>query len=330
LLTLAFPHFVDAQALGHNGSIIVAIMVWGFYYLQKNADIRGGVIWGLLAYKPSWAVTYFVMLLVSRRWKAALAMGSCAVVQILLTLPFVGIHSWIEWRQVLTDGAKGYGVYENWVNVARDVISYPRRAWTDWHAPAETRDLLKSRLVANLLICIAVEVTARVAALRGRRAKHWTYAAGAFLLLGFWMCCYRITYYDTIVATLPIALLLMVPTQIFVPYFYRRTNLAWNLTGQPGETTLTLGPRNYGTICNPLIAYMLPLILWHPWTGVFVDTVGKAIAWPIFMDPGTFDELLEFLPFGPRYWRPVLDQPLIVPFYAVCWLWAGWMWLREK
>ncbi|HYV35944.1 MAG TPA: glycosyltransferase 87 family protein, partial [Gemmataceae bacterium] len=301
----------------------------GYYYLQKNADIRGGILWGLLAYKPSWAVTYFVMLLVSRRWKAALAMGACGMAQILLTLPFVGVHSWLEWRQVLAEGAKGYGIHENWVNVARDLISYPRRAWTDWNAPPLERDLFKSRLAAYVLIGVALEVTARLAAMRGHRAKHWTYAAGAFLLLGFWMCCYRITYYDTIVATLPIAILLMVPSHVFVPYFFRRTPLAWSMKQQTREAGLTLPERNYGNVCNPLIVYMLPLILWHPWTGVFVDTVGKAIAWPLGLDPGTFDDLMVMLPDGWE-WSLYFNQPLIVPFYAVCWLWAGWMWLREK
>jgi hypothetical protein len=292
LLVFIFPHFIDAQTLGHNGALIVTLLVWGYYYLQKNADLRGGILWGLFAYKPSWAVTYFVMLLVSRRWKAAMAMGACALAQILLTLPFVGVHSWLEWRQVVATAAPGYGVYENWVATSRDLFSFPRRALTDWSAEPSQRDLFESRLIGHVLIGVALEVTVRLTSLRGRRSKRWSYAAGAFLLLGFWMCCYHITYYDTIFATLPLALLLMTPAHIFVPYFFRRAQLVWQLgRAGGGRSILALPPRSYGWVCNPLVVYGLPLILWNPW-----------------------------------WW----GQPFIVPFFAVMWLWAGWLWLREK
>ena len=95
------------MTLGHNGSVIVAALVWGYYFLHQNRDLLGGAVWGLIAYKPSWAVTYFLMLVVARRWRAALGMGLCAVAQILLTLPLVGVHSWLEWRQVVSEANAG-------------------------------------------------------------------------------------------------------------------------------------------------------------------------------------------------------------------------------
>ena len=53
-------------------------------------------------------------------------------------------------------------------------------------------------------------------------AKHWSLAAGAFLLLGLWQTCYHITYYDVMFTTLPLALLWCVPGPPLTAVFWRR------------------------------------------------------------------------------------------------------------
>jgi hypothetical protein len=332
-LVIAFPNFRHAQGLGHNGAIIVAILAWGYHFLRHDADLRGGIIWGLMAYKPSWAVTFFLMLVVTRRWKAALGMGACAVVQILLTLPFVGVQSWLEWPQVIGQASEGYGMWRNWVDTSVDLLSYVRRMWTDFSQPEKQRDLFETRLMGYVLIGVALEVTVRLASMRGRRAKRWSYATTAFLMLGFWMTTFHITYYDTIFATVPVAVLLLTPAHVLVPYFFRRDALSWTATGVAEGQTLALAPRNYGLACNPLIVYVLPLLVWNAWTKEFFDDLGQwygTVAQALRLRGGwTFQDVVAALPQG-WDWVPWLDQPLVVPWFAVLWLWAGWLWLREK
>jgi hypothetical protein len=324
LLCVWIPGFDSAQCLGHNGSLIVALLVWGYYFLQKNAEIRGGLLWGLVAFKPSWAVTYFLMLVVSRRWTAALAMGACGLAQIMLTIPFVGVHSWEEWQVVLAEANNGYGEFFNWVRCSRDMLSMPRRLLNDFSKEFGTRDTFEARVIGFMLLGLVLEATVRLTSLRGRRAKRWSYAAGAFLLLGFWMTTYHITYYDTMFAALPLALLLFVPAPLWVPHFFRQRRLEWDGAGPVDAWKMSLPPGKFGLVCNPLIALLLPLIIINP---VEIPLPPAFMAewfwyWPQHVIFGTAmpDKIIP-------YW---LQLPLIVPFFMMLWAWAGWMWLRER
>jgi hypothetical protein len=323
LLCVWAPGFNSAQCLGHNGSYIVALLVWGYYFLQKNADIRGGFIWGLFAYKPSWGLTYFLMLLVSRRWKAALAMGTCALAQIMLTIPFVGVESWHNWKTVVDEANHGYGQYWNWVRHSRDMLSMARRVLNDFDKPFGERDSMLARVIGAMLLGMIVEATIRLTSLRGRMAKRWSYAGGAFLLLGFWMAVYHITYYDAMFTALPLALLLFVPGHVMQPYFFWRPRLEWDGTGPASDWKLSLSPRNFGLICCPLIVYLLPVILWDQ-IGVTLPQwlVEWAWYWPQHLLLGR--EMPETIA---PYW---LNIPFIVPCFMLLWVWAGWMWLRER
>jgi hypothetical protein len=291
LWAIIVPHYHDAMTLGHNGSLIVAITVWGYYFINKDQDGRGGAVWGLLAYKPSWAVSYFVMLLVARRWRAALAMGTCAAVQIVLTLPFVGVHSWLEWFHILGDVSNGYGKWGRWVEVSRDMLSVPRRLMNDFQAAEGQRDLFEARLIGFVLMGVVIDATVRLTTLRVRAgAKHWSFAAGAFLLLGFWQSCYHITYYDVMFTTLPLALLLCVPGPLRTAVFRRRERTVYVGAGPAEGAALRLAGGRYGLVWNPLIVVALPLIVWNT-----------------------------------RLW----NIPIIHGLLMILWLWAGYVWLCE-
>ena len=321
LLCIVVPGFHDAMTLGHNGSFIVAALVWGYYFLHQNRDLLGGAVWGLIAYKPSWAVTYFLMLVVARRWRAALGMGLCAVAQILLTLPLVGVHSWLEWRQVVSEANAGYGEVNNWIHHSRDMLSIPRRLLNDRDAAYGTREPFEARLIGYMLLGAVLEATVRLTTLRVRRDKRWTHAGAAFLLLGFWMCTYHITYYDTMFTTLPLALLLLVPAHPLVPYFLQRLRATWSIGGPADGATLELSRRNYGAVCNPLIVVLLPLVVWNP-IGI------KVSPW-----------VVQRFWYGPQQWFGkavpevtegyLVDLPFIIVFFLMLWAWAGYWWLRE-
>jgi hypothetical protein len=290
LLVVVFPGVYSAQSLGHSSIVILALLIWGYYYLQKNADIKGGILWGLIAYKPTWAVVYFVGLLIARRWRAALAMGLCGVAQILLTLPFVGVQCWQDWYEVSRDGAKWYNKSAAWINCARDLNAIPRRHgllvdWSEEGNPKPQPERFEVAIVTFLLIATFFEATVRLTTLRTRGRKRWSPAGAAFLLTGIWMCCWRITYYDTMFVALPVALLCCTPSMVNQPFFWRKLRRQWKW----GDRVLALPARNFGWICNPLVVGLLPFMV---------------------AEPGWF------------------NVPWVVPFFALTWLWAGWLWLR--
>jgi hypothetical protein len=262
LLVLIFPGVSAAQTLGHSSVVLLTLLIWGYYYLQKNRDVRGGVLWGLMAYKPTWAVIYFFALVLARRWRAALAMGLCGLLQIAITIPFVGVDSWKQWYQVSREGAKGYNRWEGWVNCARDLNSFPRRILVDWREQhAEERSLSwEMTAITYILLATFLEATVRLTVLRTRGPMRWSPAGAAFLLTGLWMCCWRITYYDTMFVALPAVLLMCTPSAVTEPFFWRRSRREWTFRGR----TLTLPARNFGWVCNPLVVGLLPLMALEP------------------------------------------------------------------
>lgn len=285
LFVIIFPGVYSAQALGHSSIVILTLLIWGYYYFQRNADVRGGMLWGLIAYKPTWAVIYFGSLVIVRRWKAALVMGLCGVAQILLTIPIVGVDTWRTWFDVSRDGATWYNKDSAWVRCSRDLNALPRQLLVDFRDPEARPDRFEINIITYILIAFFFEATVRLATLRVHKTKRWSPAGAAFLLTGLWMCCWRITYYDTLLVALPAALLLCTPSAITEPFFWRRTRREVQFRGH----TIALPQRNFGWVCNPLVVVLLPLMVW--------DTAWESL-------------------------------PVVLPCFALLWLWAGWLWLR--
>jgi hypothetical protein len=217
-------------------------------------------------------------------------MGLCGVLQILLTLPFVGVHSWFEWYDISREGARSYNKWPGWVSCARDLNSLPRQVLIDWKADHDAQDKSLSfemTLITYVLIATFFEATIRLTALRMRGRRSWIVPGAAFLLIGLWFCCWRITYYDTLLVALPAALLLCVPAPVTVPFFVYRSRPLWTF----GGAELRLPLRRFGLVCNPLVVGLLPIMVWEPsWWGV----------------------------------------PWIQALFALLWLWAGWLWLRSR
>src|SRR5262249_41673373 len=151
----------------------------------------GGVVWGLLAFKPVWAMSFFLVLVLTGRWRFGLAMLAVGALLGLATLPFVGLSSWFVWLAVGREAWHLYGIEENWILLSRDLLSIPRRYLTDFKAPLEERDVawLKPTLLGWGMLVAILEVTVRLAVVRQSRAADGP--ATAFLFLGAWLCCYH-------------------------------------------------------------------------------------------------------------------------------------------
>jgi arabinofuranan 3-O-arabinosyltransferase len=227
-LILIYPGCRGAVDLGQNSPFTLAILVWGWACLARGRPTLGGVIWGLLAYKPVWAVSFFAVLLLLRQWRAALAMVVAGASLALATLPFVGVHSWMHWLTIGQEAAKIYNVDPNWVHLSRDVLNVPRRIMIDFNLPRRLeRETPIALAVSWALWALIFEIALRVYALRGQRPTRFTGPFPAFLLLTAWMCTFHFMYYDALLSVFGACVLLADPR----PFFRQRSLRATETDG---------------------------------------------------------------------------------------------------
>jgi hypothetical protein len=216
---MVFPGMGGAVGLGQNAVLSLTILVWGWVLIAQDRPGWGGAVWGLLAYKPVWAMAFFLVPILTRRWRTALAMLGMGTALALLTLPFVGWHSWLDWLQVGREANQTYNVDQNWIECSRDLLSAARRWLIDFDLPTEERDYhwLAPTLVGWGLLLFVLESTVRASCLKWHRPAVAVGPGATFLLLGSWLCCYHFMYYDTLLAALPVLLLFTEPRRYLQP-----------------------------------------------------------------------------------------------------------------
>jgi hypothetical protein len=213
LLLTAFPGFGGSLNLGQNSSLSLALLLGGWLLLRQGRDGWAGVVWGLLAFKPTWAAAFFLVPLVTARWRMALAMLATGLVLVVATLPFVGVGAWLDWLRVGREASALYAVDQNWIDQSRDLLGTGRRWLLDFGRPGKDRGpaagaatLLGWGMLGAVLI-FTVGLTLRLR--RGSRQTEGP--APAFILLGAWLSCFHFIYYDVLLAALPVALLFLDP-----------------------------------------------------------------------------------------------------------------------
>jgi hypothetical protein len=154
----------------------------------------------------------------------AAAMLATGVTFAVLTLPFVGWQSWIDWLHVGREAAETYDVDENWITMSRDLLSIPRRWLIDFTLPYEDRRGagLAPALIGWAVILFVFEATVRLTCLRGSRPAPVDGAGAAFVLLGAWATCFHFMYYDVLLAALPVLLLFTEPRRYLEPIYVGR------------------------------------------------------------------------------------------------------------
>ncbi len=75
-LILIYPGFRGSIVLGQNAALTLTILLWGWVLIAKDRPGWGGIIWGLLAFKPVWALAFFLVPLVTGR-VAGVASHAC-------------------------------------------------------------------------------------------------------------------------------------------------------------------------------------------------------------------------------------------------------------
>lgn len=290
LILFGFPGLPGAVALAQNPVISLAILVWGWVLTARGRPVWGGAVWGLLAYKPVWAAAFFLVPVLTRRWRMALAMLATGAGLAALTLPVVGLRSWLDWLHVGHEAAELYKVDSNWIPLSRDLLGIPRR----WYTYEQlTEDPLAPTLIGWALWAAAAEITVRLAAFRWRRAMPADGPAAAFMLLGAWLTCYHFMYYDVLLAALPVWLLFTDPRPYLHPVlrWLRRLDQRWLETGLVPPVKED-GPE--GVASPVLLGLAVTLLLVPP----VVEYLGRQVP-------------------NAAPWETVV--------LATVWLWCGWL-----
>lgn len=265
---MIFPGFSPALHLAQNSSFTLAILLVGWWCVSGGWEVAGGVIWGLLAYKPVWAAAFILVPLFMRRWRMLAAMVATGLALVLVTLPLVGIERWIEWLRIGHAAAELYKVDDNWIFLSRDLFGIPRRWLLDFSLEKMSRDRPIAEIAGWLLWGSFVATTAIVAWRRRLRAVDG-YAA-AFVGLCAMLSCYRFIYYDFTVAAFPVALLLTRPERFMTPTLLVAASppaglKGWvaprPLTGLPPPATVPATPRTIAVLNSFVLTAIVLLIL---------------------------------------------------------------------
>ncbi len=216
--------------------------------MSGDRPVCGGLVWGLLAFKPVWAVAFFLFPIWTGRWRVSLAMAASGLGQVVLTLPLVGVYGWQDWMQVSQEAMQVSEVDEMWILRSRHVFTLSRR-WLDFDAPVLDKEAaqLANRIGWGIWLTV-VGATTAVTVLQKRRGVWLSAAGSAFLLLGAWLSCIHFMYYDVLLAALPVFLLYTGPRLPSWPFhilvailLLAPTIPALKLAEPPTETWCLLG-----------------------------------------------------------------------------------------
>lgn len=208
LVILLYPGCRNGLDLAQNPTMSLTILVWGWVFAArgKRQEWWGGAVWGLFVFKPTWGMAFFLVPLITGRWRMCVAMVGAGGLIAAATLPVVGLQTWFDWLAVGKEAAALYDVNKNWIHLSRDLQGIPRRMLIDFDLPESERGRPHiTRLAWGLWATVFVG-TVTLYLLRGNRRNATGLGAG-FLFLGAYMSCYRFMYYDLLLSAMAFALL---------------------------------------------------------------------------------------------------------------------------
>ncbi len=327
---LMFPGFAGSINLGQNATLTLTILVWGWALTARGRPVLGGMVWGLLAFKPVWALAFFLVPFLSRRWRMCLAMVAAGAALGLLTLPFVGVHSWFDWLTIGKEASTTYDVERNWIFLSRDLLSVPRRwlinfdkGWGErldgdfvFHPWGETEIhipiWLANSLIGWALLAFVLENTVRLAVMRRRQAAAPDGPPAAFLFLGAWMCCFHFMYYDALLGAMGLFLLFTEPRRFLSPLLV----VIAPLRNEPASAEVVGYHR-----AAPPDGLPPPVLLDLPPRTVWTLNRMAPSAFVLLL---TIHYVFPHLNMGDHWGNPWDTFAL-----GGVWAWCGWQWLRH-
>jgi hypothetical protein len=270
LVLYLFPGTRPGLDLGQNPTLTLSIALWGWVLASRGYQVAGGVVWGLFAFKPVWGLAFFLIPLLTRRWRFCAAMAATGCGLVAATLPFVGFQTWLDWLHVGKDAADLYNVNYNWIHLSRDVQSVPRRILHDFSAPAAERDTPLAMGLAWGLWGAILATTVGVFLRYGDRTRG-TGVGVAFLFFAAYLTCYRFMYYDALLAAAGCAVLLADPWRFLRPRPFRLALSpptdpfppSRELTAPPPPVAPFLGARNLGYFSSFPLTMLACLLIYQ-------------------------------------------------------------------
>ncbi|MCU0703907.1 MAG: DUF2029 domain-containing protein [Fimbriiglobus sp.] len=252
VILFVMPGMRPGLDLGQNHAITLCIVLTGWAIAARASEFGGGMVWGLLAFKPVWGLAFILAPVLLRKWRfvAGTAVGGISLC--LTTLPLVGVEGWRNWLTVGQEAAAMYNTDVNWINLSRDVSGIPKRLFTDFSQPQPTggdpwiNGVSNGLLGAVGLLSAAIGAfggdtlprALRIARRRGMGAAVRDFLSGrgtsyvglraGFVLIGGFLCCYRFMYYDAVLCSVGLAALFAHPR--------------WTLAGWRGELRMASQP----------------------------------------------------------------------------------------
>jgi hypothetical protein len=313
LVILLYPGYRAGLDLAQNQVFTLAILVWGWVLAARGRDTLGGMVWGLLAFKPVWAAAFFLAPFVMRRWQFCAAMVATGAALAAATLPFVGLQAWLDWLAVGREASAFYLIEKNWILLSRDLFGIPRRVLIDFTVPLEQRGSPLAGVLGWALWLVVLAPTVGLYLWRGDRRP--TGLAAGFLFLGAYLCCYRFMYYDVLMSVLPLAVLFADPRRFFRPARYEL---------RPLDSAASAGVVYLNSFPLSAVAVLLLVENWLLRVGpeatvalaYFASTALDAAGDTVTNTPTLTLDVTLFQP-----WETLILLPL--------WLWCGYRLLRD-
>jgi hypothetical protein len=331
---ILFPGYSANLNLGQNGILVLTLLIGGWALLSRGWPQLAGISWGLLAFKPVWAAAFFLVPLLTGRWRVCASMLATIVALFTATLWFADFRTWLEWFQVGRDAAALYGIDENWVHLSRDLVSIPRR-WLLNFATVDPNSVGLAADLAGWAILLGVfECTVRLVILRRDQARAFVGPPAAFLLFGAWLSGFHFMYYDILLTALPVLLLLTDPVRFLRPVLVIFRSLAGNradgdladyfsprlASTYPRSTAVSqVGYHSIGVLNSMTLSLIVLLLLAEsllPYLGIAVSVSVPGLA----NSP---------IPMPLKYSTAIPGTPWSTFCIIALWLWCGWLLLRQ-
>lgn len=158
LLVLLFPNTYQAILLGQNSVLSLTILLGGWALLVRGRPFLAGLVWGLFAYKPVFAVALVLVPIALLNWRLLSGMVVGGLTMVAMTLPFTGtaglerfwqgrtpptyetaadLNPWERWLIVGQHATVMYSYDRNWIWMSRDLRGLARRRM--WEARDRSR-----------------------------------------------------------------------------------------------------------------------------------------------------------------------------------------------
>ena len=189
ILTLLLqPAFFSNVASGQNATVTLAIIVVGWGLLLRDRAILAGAVWGLLAYKPTWALAVCWIPMATRHPKAYFGMFASGMFLVITSMALCGFQAWIDWFEIARKVEAGYASNPDWVWARRDLTGLIEHLW------GVVSPVVSWAFSAILVLITALILNKRSSDISGR-------IEGSLLFCGVALSCSKFMYYDILMAT---------------------------------------------------------------------------------------------------------------------------------